>query len=426
MRNGGDDIALTQEERASMRRTIHAYMEMKPLRTLSASRSSVSAFPWLHMYYRPFAAVLVLGLFVSSAGVSYAAQQALPGDLLYPIKTNVDEPIQGALALSASAKTEWAMAVAGDRIEEAATLAAEGRLDPSTQAALQQNFQEHAAIAENNIAQEASTSPETGAETATRFGAQLSEYQRVLTDVGDSQHVTVAPLASSVQNVNARIATIGARAETLVANDGNSDNAIAASRMQSAAQEGLGISLRLARRSSSAFAPSSASDISADLADASTTISQGNALLDDDSTSGALGAFKSALAATEKLGVFLQTSSAIHARTGLVIGQPNSGNAATSTRSSGKTSGHGGAQGKVRTAAAMAPTGAMAPDTGATSSTQSGDEGNQNDDTVSGSARASVTNSGSSQEDNEGEQNQNSSSNQSQVLPLSVPTFLSQ
>lgn len=323
MKNAGEDT-LTREEHTRMRRMIHAYMEMKPLRRAVSSPTHVAAFQWIFSY-RPVAAVLVLGLFISSGGISYAAESALPGDILYAVKTNVNEPIKGALALSASAKTEWAMAVAGKRIEEAATLAAEGRLDPSTQEALQANFEEHATLAEDNIEKDAGTDPNAGAETATRFGARLSEYQRVLTDVADAKNVETSSLTASIESHNSRLTRIRTKADDSATLAMTSDDAISASRMRIAAKEGFGISSDLARSASAAFAPSSVRTISIQLDDASATISEGEELLKQDSAPRARSSFKNALIASEKLGVFLRMSSAIHKRTGLVIGEPGRG-----------------------------------------------------------------------------------------------------
>ena len=70
IKKAGEEISLSHEERARMRRTLHTYMEMKPLRT-SASVSA-PAFGWFFTL-RPVAATLVLALFISSAGISYAA-----------------------------------------------------------------------------------------------------------------------------------------------------------------------------------------------------------------------------------------------------------------------------------------------------------------------------------------------------------------
>ena len=430
IQKAGDEISLTHTERTRMRGMLHAYMEMKPLRGAS-STSRFALSNWIPAY-RPIAAVLVLGLFASSAGVSFAAEHALPGDVLYAIKTRINEPIKGALALSASAKTQWATSVAGERIQEATTLAAQGRLDDATQGSLQKNFQEHAAIAENNIENEAKTSPQVGAEAATRFEAQLSEYQRVLTNVALTKHVKVAALASSVETQDARIAQIRSSAQDEVALATSSGNAIAASRMQVAAKEGLGISAQLARTVSAALDASSARSISVQLDDASATISEGDALLKQDSTPDALSAFQNALVASEKLGVFLKTSSAIHARTGLVIGEPGTrGSAkASSTRAAANFNANKDGKGKVH------GTGPIQAALMNTSSATSDAGGNGQEMHTSAEPMQTTAFPQESSKNHEGGKDKNKGSNTDQgndtessdshVLPLPVPTSLVQ
>lgn len=197
LKKAGEEISLTHEEREKMRGVLHAYMAMKPIRAPSVA-AEPAVFSWFFTL-RPVAVVLAFAVFASSAGISYAAEGALPGDLLYPIKTHVNEPVKGALAVSPSAKTAWAMRVAGERIKEATMLAAEGRLNSEHQQELQANFESHARKASENISAQASTSPEASAEIGVRFEAQLSEYERVLTQVGEEKNIAVGTLVSSVR-----------------------------------------------------------------------------------------------------------------------------------------------------------------------------------------------------------------------------------
>ena len=318
----GEEVSLTQEERARMRRTLYAYMEMKPVRTTAPiiSVSTVSTFGSFFMF-RPVAAVLVLALFISSTGISYAAEDALPGDVLYPIKTYINEPVQGALAVSASAKAAWAANVAGTRVQEAATLAAEGRLSASTQQQLQADFEQHAQVATNAIAETASSSPDQSTEAAVRFEAQLSEYENVLTQIGTAKNIDVASLTSSIKNERGHIAAIRAQTES------SDTDYSAATGMGIAARAELDASTKLAHAVSESLSASSAQIVATQLDDASSSISAGDDFAAQSAGTEAINAFQNALATTEKLGVFLNTSSTIHAHTGLVVGEPSTSRA---------------------------------------------------------------------------------------------------
>ena len=331
-----------------MRNAVRTYVHMKPTPRIIAAQSSWGM-QWLYSP-RLVAGALVVALFASTAGISYAAEDSLPGDALYTVKTNINEPIQGALAVSAQAKSDWAIDVASTRLQEAATLAAEGKLSTSTQAELEQNFDAHAQQAAAIIAEQASTSPDTGVTSAVSFEAQLSEYQRVLTQVGAATDSQTGSIASAVAQTQAQVGTIRADAQAkvaLAATTSSTSQTLAASRMRDIAKQQLEVSLKLASDSDDSIDSSSAAQVATQLADASTTISQGDVLLASNSAPEASGAFQSALASAQKLGVFLQTSSAIHARTGLTIGDAAS--AKTTSTSTHRT---------LRTAAATAPTAA--------------------------------------------------------------------
>ena len=322
LNKAGRQEGLSKSERERMRGTLHAYVTMKPARRPGAPARARSRYFFGPLTMRYVSLALVAILFISSAGVSYAAEGALPGDALYAVKTNINEPLQGALAITSSAKTAWAMSVATARVQEATTLAAEGKLDPETQAALQASFSAHAQIAANNIEQQASTSPDLGAEVATRFEAQLNEYQRMLTQVAQVSHVEASPLATAVADESARVAGIGARAAA-ASSATSSTAAIAASRMRDAARSAIDDSTKLAGNAISALASSSAALVSQQLNDASATLAAGEEYLQSNESPRALTAFSDALSATAKLGVFLQTSASIHERTGLRIAEPS-------------------------------------------------------------------------------------------------------
>ena len=348
----GDDMRLSESERARMRGMLHAYMGMKPLRTDTRPVAlPVWNVQWLYAP-RPLAATLALALFVSSAGVSYAAQGALPGDALYPVKVHLNEPVSGALAVSASAKTEWAMSVAGERLKEAATLAAEGRLSAMNKADLQENFESHATLAIQNIDEQAGTSPDSGARSALRFEAQLSEYGRVLGEVVGTENGAGAFVAA-VRSQEDKIASVRVRAERRTTANSSPERAIAASRMRDAAKHQLDDSFDLARKAAPALATSSAHIVAEGLSGASTTISDGEELLGKDSAPEALGVFQGALSATEKLGVFLKTSSVIHKRTGKIITEPKERSKLSSRKSGNDESRENGSTDTAFTVAAQ-------------------------------------------------------------------------
>lgn len=90
----------------------------------------------------PISLIIAL-IFAIGGGTSIAAEQSLPGDLLYPVKVHVNEPVRGAIAISDNDQAAWDAALANRRLEEAETLAAKGNLSTSTQAEIASSLNAH-------------------------------------------------------------------------------------------------------------------------------------------------------------------------------------------------------------------------------------------------------------------------------------------
>ena len=320
----GEDISLSHDERTKMRGIISEYMAMKPLRTAPDRDASPSRMPspvsWLYSP-RFIIAALLLSIGGSSAGISSSAESALPGDLLYPIKTRVVEPVQGALAISPMQKTAWAVAVTGERVQEAVTLAAAGRLSSSTQQELQAGFQAHAQEATAGIAELTDRDPAGGAETAVRFQAQIAEYSNMLSQVGTSKGTDVAPMLAALSSEGSHVAAVRESSESKL--DASSSMVRVAAQIRSAAQAQIDESGQLAQSVSESLSTSSAGAVAVQLQNARSSIEAGDTLASKSSVRAAIGAFQGALSTSEALGVFLHTSSDIHATAGLVVGEPH-------------------------------------------------------------------------------------------------------
>ena len=66
--------------------------------------------------------LITLGLLMGGS-VSFAAEDATPGDVLYPVKVHVNEPMRGAIALTSESKAQWELRLVERRLEEVEKLA---------------------------------------------------------------------------------------------------------------------------------------------------------------------------------------------------------------------------------------------------------------------------------------------------------------
>ena len=148
LKHEADKIRLTSAEKSAMRAQIFGALkgqslESPELRTVLNRRS-----PYVFMSYhmRMSLAGLLLFVLAGTSTVS-AAQGALPGDLLYPVKVSINEKVEVALAPTQAARAQVQVRLAERRVDEAQTLASQGRLDKKTAETLTVDFDEHAAQA---------------------------------------------------------------------------------------------------------------------------------------------------------------------------------------------------------------------------------------------------------------------------------------
>lgn len=157
------EVRLTaREKRAMLSRIIGA----------SSIPSPYSFFLTIMDHRHKIAALAVMmAIVVTSGGTSFAASGALPGDVLYPIKVNINEEIQSFVAVTPNAKAKVGVMRTEKRLEEAKTLAAEGKLDDKTQAIIETNIDRHSESIKANIA--------AAPEVISEFTASIEEEEPV-------------------------------------------------------------------------------------------------------------------------------------------------------------------------------------------------------------------------------------------------------
>lgn len=126
-------ISLTNEEKSGILRNITLYADFHiPVQKSFFSIQRLS-----------FALASLLIIVLAGSSVAYAAEKSLPGDILYPVKVNVMEPVQEALAKTPEAKALVQANLAEKRLKEAENLASKNRLSSSTMMNLNKNYEKH-------------------------------------------------------------------------------------------------------------------------------------------------------------------------------------------------------------------------------------------------------------------------------------------
>ena len=141
-----------------------------------------------------FIAILIL----LGGGTSFAAEQSLPGDALYPVKVYVNEEVRGWATLSNEAKANWDADLATRRLNEAEQLAAETRLDAETRAQLEANFQAHADRVQARINAFEDRDADKAARVSSNFETSLRVHENILLSIGTAKDAVTEPETRSL------------------------------------------------------------------------------------------------------------------------------------------------------------------------------------------------------------------------------------
>lgn len=164
-------VSLGAGEKAHIRAAI-----MESIRGSSPSYSPFYRF--LRICSGSMAAVMIFVL--CGAGVSYAAESALPGDALYTVKVNFTEAVRLRLANSVEAKARVQARLVGRRLEEAEKLAEKSRLTAERVAIVQERLTAHVAALEVDLQELAAFDQETSGSIAIDMAAEMEAHENLL------------------------------------------------------------------------------------------------------------------------------------------------------------------------------------------------------------------------------------------------------
>lgn len=185
---------------------------------------------------------IIIVLLLAGSG-SIAAENAVPGDFLYPVKVTVNEEVRGALSVSSEAKAAWNTQLALRRLEEAEKLAAEARLGAEAQADIESRLAAHFAAFEEKVNElQTEGNATASAEANAGLEAALEAHADVLANISARVPAMTARIDALLNKVNARLALTAqarAQAESRVAGSVSADTKAAAEGRLRAAENKL-------------------------------------------------------------------------------------------------------------------------------------------------------------------------------------------
>lgn len=157
------EIKLTTDEKSTMLENIFK----APMESPYFGERLISN--WLH---KPVAFALIAVLLVTGTSVAYTAENSVPGEALYTLKTGVFEPILDLVNTAPIEKLEWEEKKVARRIMEAEELAAKNQLDEKKTRELEQKIEKSSAafaVAAEKVASSTATTTKGRSEEIEKF-----------------------------------------------------------------------------------------------------------------------------------------------------------------------------------------------------------------------------------------------------------------
>lgn len=187
--NKAQDIRLSQDEKERLRTRLVQEMSVNHhIQTeVGLGKIFISKHKFMGAVVLGLIAMLTLG-----GGVSYAATDALPGDALYPVKTEVNENVRGWLTVGDEAEAEYRGELAERRLAELEEIA-EKRADrlEEVKSNVEARFAKHIADMEARLEALGEDNSDKAAEISGRIEQALENHGRVLDRLeGREEHLS--------------------------------------------------------------------------------------------------------------------------------------------------------------------------------------------------------------------------------------------
>lgn len=191
-------VELSEEEKATGRAGLVAFMQDRPMRSPVPSPLPAFALPFLR-YAMAALLITVLG----GGGVAYAAKDADPTDALYVVKVKVDEPVQVALTFDKKERADLEVELVNKRLKEAAEVAVADGLTQGQAALVTDSLSDHINGAQDAVsALSRDSHPEDALDTANDLSATLSAHAAILEKVQEANPETAQSISTIVSTLS--------------------------------------------------------------------------------------------------------------------------------------------------------------------------------------------------------------------------------
>ncbi len=139
--------SLSLRERELLRSAVTSFVKEHPIpaRVFAKPTPSPFSFEFFVRRHSVFAAAVLV--FFLSGTTSVFADKSLPGDVLYPVKTSVNEKVLGWFATSQESRAEWQLSLADRRLQEMQELSKSEKITSDVRDALEEKIESYTELA---------------------------------------------------------------------------------------------------------------------------------------------------------------------------------------------------------------------------------------------------------------------------------------
>lgn len=202
-------LSLTNEERERMGALLASYREIHPVRLHTSRQERSTAGVWI-MIARTATAMALVGVFLGG-GVVAVAEQALPGDFLYSVKTSTED-VRSALTLDQEASVRYEAERVERRLKEAEELASQGSVSKRAAEHLSVELENRTGSLQTRLEQLKVEQAETVLEIESEFHSKSRIYSHVLKSLAkngselDGLTETLARIGEGLEPLPSRLA----------------------------------------------------------------------------------------------------------------------------------------------------------------------------------------------------------------------------
>ncbi len=183
--------SLTQEEKFVMLQNIREYSNNHPIKT-----SYYSVF-----FKHSIAYASMFALIIGTSATSFAAEDSLPGDILYPIKTNINEKIVKSLAFSNAQKAKVSVSLVDKRLGELEQMIIENKDTPENIDIIIDKLEEHKEDLKEIQKDENFANSQDSVETYVTLESIVDTHIDILENITDNKETSKSPVATAKQNI---------------------------------------------------------------------------------------------------------------------------------------------------------------------------------------------------------------------------------